>query len=314
MSTLKILVSLIAFTLFLTSCEKELDINFKDDEQKIVVNSLLNDQEAISIEISKSFQPGFGNLEGVQISEVENASVDLFENDILMETLSYSKMTGDVLGKYRSTVVPNPNHRYSIKVMNADEDVIEGQTSLPQLPSISNTLAEEFETSFGITKAFTFSFNLIDSSGEQYYYFYMDIPVMEILSSGDTVLLRHEPLQIGLDDDNNKQLYLKYGFVFSDENFDESDHTISGSADIHLGFLDFLRKDDGIEAFVDLSKIRLTIHSLSKETYLFYQSHSLYLTNQYEFYTEPINVFSNIENGLGIFGGAAVKEELILVR
>ena len=311
MKNIKTTLLTISAALFLIACNKELEIDFPDADQNIVANSIINNREPISIELSQSLRPGLGTLDEIEVKEVTTASIQLFENDALVETLQYSKHPNDVLGKYRSSIIPQLNHSYSLKIMDSDFDLIKGTTTIPQPPKLQNFFGDIISTQWEEIKQLVFSFTIDDPKEENYYYFYIDIPVKAIENSGDTILHLYRSSILDLDDESNKQLYLNNGFVFSDENFNGNHHIITGQASVNLRVNDILQDNDFKDAFVDISNIRLTSFALAKETYQFYISHSLYLTNQYEFYAEPITIFSNIENGLGIFGGTAIAEKIV---
>ncbi len=306
MKNIKSILFLFCCTALFSACNKELNIDFPDAENQLVVNALINDQEPVTIEISKSLKPGFGPLENAQIVEVETATVELFENNNLVETLSYAKQAGDVLGKYRSSITPKTDHSYSIKVTDPASDLIEASTSIPQPPAVRGVSADTVSTQWEHTRNLVFTFTIDDPEDENYYYFYLDVPIMVIQNSGDTVLYDYYSPLIDLDDQTNKSLYLKDGFIFSDVDFNGTPHIITGAGGVRLR--NEMLIEEGLEGYVDIANARLRCYSLTKETYQFFISHSLYLTNQYELYAEPVNVFSNIENGLGVFGGAALVD------
>lgn len=60
-----------------------------------------------------------------------------------------------------------------------------------------------------------------------------------------------------------------------------------------------------------LQNIEVTVHTLSKELYDYHQNLHKQLINNSSSFTSPTTVFSNIENGLGVFGGMSSSSSLI---
>jgi len=60
------------------------------------------------------------------------------------------------------------------------------------------------------------------------------------------------------------------------------------------------------------TKILIDLYSISEEYYNYLKSKSLYEESDPAF-SEPVQIFSNIENGLGIFAGASISSDSVIV-
>ena len=80
---LRTVIFIIYFTLFL-SCVEEVTLNF-DHEPKLCLNCILNPDSLIKASVTLSH--GLDNL--AQFEPVNNASIKLFENDILKGELTF---------------------------------------------------------------------------------------------------------------------------------------------------------------------------------------------------------------------------------
>ena len=60
-----------------------------------------------------------------------------------------------------------------------------------------------------------------------------------------------------------------------------------------------------------LQSMEVIVHTISKELYDYHQSLHKQLINNATPFTTPVSSFSNIENGLGVFGGFSTTNSLI---
>jgi len=74
------------------------------------------------------------------------------------------------------------------------------------------------------------------------------------------------------------------------------------------GYKDF---NDNIE---DRSVYYIRFYTVSKEFYQYYISLSKHLNAQDEFFMEPVQVYSNIKNGFGIFAGYSIDVDSVEIQ
>ena len=59
---------------------------------------------------------------------------------------------------------------------------------------------------------------------------------------------------------------------------------------------------------------QVILTSLSEEAYKYFVTLDRYYMANGDFFAEPVQVISNIENGLGIFGGKSTDEKSLIVE
>ncbi len=302
----------------LTACEKELKINTTKEENKIVINSIINTDSVFTAEVTKTFSP----YNNINVEELKDAEVTVFENDIFIEKLTYNKFSYDSLGKFRGTFIPQLNKQYKIEVTTQNSDLAQAKTSIPEKVTISNTQA--IEVKWGednlTSRRFNFSFTLNDLEGEDYYYLIIAFPVFKIDTiNHDTSFLEFQYCEIETGDLPQSQLYLRNGLVFNDKAFNTTNHIVSGSATTYADAFsentNYYSWDEREKVYyVNFNKIYIYLQHLNKELYQFYSSHAKMLKNQDDLYSEPVPVYSNIENGYGIFAGENTTLEKVNVE
>ena len=117
----------------------------------------------------------------------------------------------------------------------------------------------------------------------------------------ETVLIPLTPLE---SDKNNPALTFHYedgGILFTDEDFDGQKSTLKFYSLISLNNEE------------QRGKIIGALRTVSKNYYLYHTSLSRQIANKDRPFVEPISVFSNVENGLGIFSGYAVFRDSVSI-
>ena len=293
------------FTMLLVSCENILIIETDNSINKIVVNSVFNNIDTLKVEVTKSFAPN-GNI---NVQELSNAKVSLYKNGQFVELLTYRKTFDDFLGKFVSTTIPEPEQSYSIEVNDPELGIATSSSSIPtefdvtDLSAVKIQWGEDNLTSM----RFNFKFTLDDAESTDYYYLTMAFPVLKKdENNGEWYFYAFQYCEIETGDLPLHQLYLKNGLLFEDKAFNGTKHVVSGSATTYqqpFGDFDFEWPADPDKIKVDSLHLHINVYRLSKELYTFYSSHATVLKNENNVYSEPTPVYSNVENGTGIFGG-----------
>ena len=90
-----------------------------------------------------------------------------------------------------------------------------------------------------------------------------------------------------------------------------NDNTFNGERkEIKIAIKDFISKSE-IEDDYELKFIKLHLCKITKDIYQYKKSIKLYNDNIDDFFSQPIQVYSNIQNGYGIFGGSIAKSHRI---
>ncbi len=286
------------------SCKKTEDItDFPTEPSRLVVNCLFNPDSVWDFQVSKSLSE-LDNSEALYY--IDNATVKLFEDGNLLETLT-STINASGIIEYRSvTNKPIYGKTYSISVGASGFPTIEAGGQFPILKST-------FETEHFIIADSTFdpitnimdmraklSISINDPIGENNYYELYVIYFDTLYSVADTSITKKYATVTSSDpsiegsDDNIGSVF------FTDQLFNGQDHSISFnvSESFHL---------------YTTEKFYIILREHSKESYLYKKSFSLFQQNTFDFFSEPVQVYNNIIDGYGIFGGyIALKDSVVL--
>jgi hypothetical protein len=285
------------FILFLlTSCTKEVVIDLPDHEGKLVINSLFSPDTLLCVHVSRSrvITDTFFIQETAPIVVLKYVG----ETDTLQSTGN---------GYYMSlNHVPWVQTRYTIEVFSTEYGEATASDKIPaKVPfEVINYMQEA-----GIDiEGCNFSSIIIRFSeppGEKNYY---EIKVVHESNSGGK--LRYEKLWLW----SNDAVIRNEGYV--NEVYDNlifSDELINGKSQT-LAF--------NFYHFVDEKNIasRFFIHFRSvSENYFFYKKKlMLHFENQisdiWDGTVNPVNLYSNVENGYGIFAGYSENTDTVIVN
>jgi hypothetical protein len=308
-------VMLMALTasFILTSCETDLDIKTDDYTDRIVINSIFNNRDTLAVEVTKTFPPyGKANIE-----EIEKAKVSVFREGQFVEDLVYVKREQDSLGRFVASFIPEPEKNYSIEVTDSkigkatSASYVPGRFEVTGLSAVKTEWGEDNITSM----RFNFKFTLHDPEASDQYYLTIAFPVLEKNeATGEWEFFAFQYCEILTGDLPLHQLYLRNGLLFKDDAFNGTAHVVSGSATTYrkpFGDFDIDFPPDPDKYKVDSLHMHISVHRLSPELYLFCSSYATVLKNENNIYSEPAPVYSNVENGTGIFGGEYVIDKVV---
>ena len=313
MKNLKIFISVLAALTTFVSCENDFIIENEEYTNKIVVNSIFSNLDTLKAEVTKTFSP----YKPIEVKELRNAKVSLFGNGQFIEELAYRKLPEDTIGKFISTTVPQQGVAYSIEVTDPELGTATAASSIPGPFEVSDLSA--VWTKWGeynsTSMRYNFKFTLHDRETTDYYYLTIAFPVIKKdEDTGEWKFYAYQYCEIQTGDLPLHQLYLRNGLIFEDRGFNGTEHVISGSATTYkypFGDFEVDWPADTNKIKVDSLHLHINVYKLSKELYTFYSSHATALKNENNVYSEPTPIYSNIENGVGVFGGEFVIKSVI---
>ncbi|MDG1734500.1 MAG: DUF4249 domain-containing protein [Crocinitomicaceae bacterium] len=296
MKKLILFLSVTSFLLF-TNCTKEIEFDAQDIAPRIVVNSLFTNDSLWTANISRSV----GVLETTSYTSIEDADVSIFDgNGVQVTTLTNQ---GDGLYTSPTGATPQADELYTIEVNAPGYTSVSATNRIPTAVQI-NSIDTVSSTNSDGENILETTINFQDPSANENYY------MVEVLVKGtwidefegDTIEFR-EPLQISCNDINvetinrfnsggfeNTYLYL----MLKDENFDGEDYALTFSV------INYAELKD-LELF---GEIRLVNTSAAYFNYL--KSFNMYQSASGNPFATPVQVYSNVENGMGIFAGGTL--------
>ncbi|MEY3425732.1 MAG: hypothetical protein RL679_1090 [Bacteroidota bacterium] len=291
---------LISTLLICFSCTKEVDLDIPELPQKVVVNSLFCPDSVMQIHVSLT-----AGITEPKINNVDNATVKLFENDVLIKTIVSQQN-----GFYNSMYMPKVGKEYRVEVVVPGFDVVWAEDKVPEngpIQTFTCKVDDDFNQFGGQNSKTILSFQ--DIVGELSFFELLFYPMV------------------------NGNVYLNSGFGVSQTD-KTNDFSIVADGDIDMNPLTIYFSDNlfidqekelefnGFGSFEFNSATNQKIYnyfiadfkSVSKHYYNFRKSWTKHLFNQnsdahYDdpltllFLGDPIEMYSNVTNGYGIFAG-----------
>lgn len=282
---MKYFLSAIAAIFFFSSCEREIDISSVNLKDRLVVNALLNDFDAVSIAvshttiISDSFKP----------SPIENAIVTIEDQNANVNACTYNALSG----RYESSFVPKSGETYKILVKAANYPTAFASVFIPAPASSQKST---WKDSTGVDSAQfptgTITAVINDNGSEKNYYritiFYWVTLSSEWRSLGPELLDAAIANSAFKTEDG--------GIIFDDKIFNGTKRTLEFITP--FGFSN------------QSPKFLVKVENLSKEYYNYFKSIENY-KNSGGVFSEPTAIYTNITNGVGIAAGSSKKEDII---
>lgn len=297
-------------------CTKYIDFEGDDATPRLVVNGLVTPDSPVSVTLSNSV----GYLNDGDIERQVDGVVTLRDGDgALIEVLQH---TGN--GVYSGSTDATAGARYRIEVDHPGFESVSADDRVPLPVTIlsldtSTVLVDNF---FGPEEGLEFRFRFADPSGEANFYllevfqrieYYIDFifdpnnqgqlipdtvwytqPVWEsvFMSSSDQVIASENSGFLGDAQSFGSKFY------FSDALFDGTtrEFTVRGSTG---------------ESWAEGTQYRLRLSSLSEAYYLYRQTLRSFDNTNGDPFAQPVQVYSNIFGGLGIFGSSSFDERTV---
>lgn len=282
-------IQLIILFLFLyCSCSKVIEINL-DNNKALVLNSILNPDSLLTFRISTT-----ASLLNEYDTLNENLQFSLYEEDkLIFESVLQTNL-------FKTDIKPTQGRKYTVELKSDNFPQIKASDTIPGLVSIDNAdmIFPAGVDAYGSYLAEA-NISFTDPPNDKNYY-------ELIIHHGQ----RNNKVFWSADYQTNDKVLMNEGdqdyhptsFFFSDELFNGESYTMSIKHDVGYSL-----KDNKLTAF----PIYATLRSVSRTYYLYRKFYTRHAYNQqfqnefldFIFKGEPQNMFTNIENGYGIFAG-----------
>ena len=297
------ILCLFIMPLIWVSCVKEVDIPIEYTDPKLVVNGLFNTDSLWEVEIS--------------ISQYiyDNSSIPLIDD--AQVTISASTGNSFALinqgnGLYTSQVEkPQTGEVYTIDVSHSNYVNVRASNQLPTEIAIQNIdWQQQLVVSGELYRKINITFQ--DGPEDDYYMIrlaatFWELEYDPLTGQKDSVLVRF-PLYFFSQSpavENGSANDPQPSITFKDDLFNGSQYTIDLLVEEYL----FTEEKESLEA------IQISTSKISEEFYWYETSYQAYLSSRdNKFFTQPVQVYTNIENGLGIFAGYNTKIDSIQIQ
>lgn len=286
-------------TMFILSCEKAIPLDQDEVEPRIAVNGLFSAGDTIIIHLSESRDILYDG----SLPALTGATAKLYDVN--------NNLIGDFIhqadGYYQlSNYLPVAGATYRLEISNPGFKSVSAQSSAPSILSINSmdTLRK------GVNMQYSIAFN--DNGAEKNFY---AITVKKVVSHLDP-WGTGEPYTF-----ENPYFYTTEAFV--QNNSPDVDGKIWGSimlfsdATFNGGTCTFTAEHDlfGEGSFPDDSIfVVVGLHSLSEDYFKYSTSLDKYQESEGDPFAQPVQVYSNIEDGFGIFGGYSGHTDTLIIQ
>ena len=292
-------------SVFFASCDIVVDLDIPEHKRVLVVNSILTTDSMINTSISHSV----GAFDASSISYVNNATVEVYEDGVLLGNMDeQASLTHDSSGELDSTYVYNFNQKpvagkiYSYEIVHPDYEAVRASTTVPaavklNINDVTLLSEQDYEKHYRVR----FSFN--DASEDNFYRLRLRNPNrysgFDYFESNDASMISSAGIQ------SDGATFYGDEALFDDEMFNGTEKEIS--IDL-FDYKSFWFEEEGIEV-----QFILELTSVSESYYTYIRSLRAHYNNQDQFIFagEPVQVFTNIENGLGVLGSMSVDTVLL---
>jgi len=284
------------------SCEKPVTVNIPEKPPRIIINGWLGEDSVLSVHVGKSRYSLAPDVPGqlLETYTVKNAVPVIFENNIPIDTLVYKA------NEYKYTSVRNKKIRggynYVVKVNAPNftealaETIVPSQVALAGVQRIrdARTNPSGFPEDEIIVRlndaAAEENFYLIQVYGRGYYAG-PGYPISCVRTTDkDIEILRYDTDP--MDPDNcfdGDQLLMK------DVHFNGGQKVLRLYVESSM-LQEYVNPGTG-----HVARPYIHVYQITKDHFKFLKSFNLYWSTEDNPFAEPVNVFSNVRNGYGVF-------------
>ena len=323
---MKIRISILVFLLaLLSSCNREIDFDFPDVEPAIVINSIITPESPISVNISTVMPIAedsytvvydtdeIGTIYSLHVPKpkycIEDASVLMYEDGGLLCSLEY-----DGEGYYISDKYPKVGSTYTLVVNAPGYKECKATTTLYSMPLLSNmsfrdTVSVDQE-GYPLSKL---SFTITDNDPNRNFY---EISCRAVSDKYD---VEYDWIYFNKSRNTDKVLTQSESLPFNDRVLLFTDKYFSNSSyslDVIYHYM----------TYVAMTKydLEITVMSISESYYEYRRSRMMQEYHEEGFFEDLANgetlssilvdIYSNIENGYGIFASYSTMTDTIMRR
>ncbi|MFH0761756.1 MAG: DUF4249 domain-containing protein [Bacteroidota bacterium] len=291
---------LIGFSLFLVmGCEKIIDIDIPDSERKIVVNGIISEDQALSVNLSKSLTV----LEPDEFVYINGADVRLFSGELMI-----GKLTADTAGQYSLPAFkPLTGVNYRLTVDYPGLNSVEATTTVPEMVPIYSwdTLIKVSEWGYRdyvLKVVFNDPADVANYYGISVFVTYKEIDYYTMKPTGKVItrlVYIYSDSDLFLQDESHN-----YGgkIYFDDLLFDGQTKTTE------VGLYDYAFEE------ADTAWVDVHLEQLDPAYFKYVVSNEAYQSTHNNPFAEPVQVYTNVSGGLGIFSSYSFASKTFTIE
>lgn len=297
---MKKLFFLLSVSLIYISCEKVIPFEGDVNTPKLVINSVFESDSTFKVHVSSSRSV----IDTSSFENIDDAVVTIKDgNGNVIEVLNHV-----VNGFYKGLVLPEENTTYILEVNHPNYAKITASDSLPS-PIIINSVDTSTILDPINGNRLRISMNFDDPENNQNYYLLETYSVNEylIVENLDTVEYELDTTKqfMVLTDEvfqNGGSPWRDQG-LFNDLLFNGQNKTL----EIEIPNENWSGSEDGYDWSYKTLTLRLYLHNITISYYYYRTSLELFQNASGNPFAQPVQVYSNIENGFGVFAGSQIS-------
>ena len=297
---MKKLFFLLSVSLIYISCEKVIPFEGDVNTPKLVINSVFESDSTFKVHVSSSRSV----IDTSSFENIDDAVVTIKDgNGNVIEVLNHV-----VNGFYKGQVLPEENTTYILEVNHPNYANITASDSLPS-PIIINSVDTSTILDPINGNRLRISMNFDDPENNQNYYLLETYSVNEylIVENLDTVEYELDTTKqfMVLTDEvfqNGGSPWRDQG-LFNDLLFNGQNKTL----EIEIPNENWSGSEDGYDWSYKTLTLRLYLHNITISYYYYRTSLELFQNASGNPFAQPVQVYSNIENGFGVFAGSQIS-------
>ncbi|MEQ9402382.1 MAG: DUF4249 domain-containing protein [Cyclobacteriaceae bacterium] len=309
--------------LFILSCEQNVDPELPVFEQRAVVTSIIHPDSAITVFLTENISV----LSTKRPGSVTGSRIDLYENDLFLGSLEettinpseYESQYIDTLrGVYKMDYYPKAGSTYRMEADNEKYPDITAITEIPEQTSdfevvISDPqiiqIFDESESYESVIAEYVANITIKDSPGINYYavsLLFKSTDIDQYFNSAGEEICELSSRIFEQDFTSNSIIFElgessgfenEAGEVFNDDLFENQNF------EFQITFRVWGSRSLACGEMIYSDTFMIQLRSLSEEYYQYMATTTLQKAVLEDPFAEPVQIYSNIEGGLGVFGG-----------
>ena len=294
------LLFLLSISLAYISCEKVIPFDGDVNTPKLVINSIFQSDSSFKVHVSSSRSV----IDTASFKNIDDAIVTIKDrNENIIETLNHVEN-----GFYKGQTFPKENQTYILEVNHPNHANITASDSLPSPITINSVDTSTMVDPINGNRL-QISMNFDDPENTQNYYLIETYSVNEylVIKNSDTTEYELDTTKqfMVLTDEvfqNGGSPWREQG-LFNDLLFNGQNKTL----ELEIPNDSWSGSEDGYDWSYQTLTLRLYLHNITLSYYYYRTSLELFQNASGNPFAQPVQVFSNVENGFGVFAGSQIS-------
>ena len=294
------LLFLLSISLAYISCEKVIPFDGDVNTPKLVINSIFQSDSSFKVHVSSSRSV----IDTASFKNIDDAIVTIKDgNKNIIENLNHVEN-----GFYKGQTFPQENQTYILEVNHPNHANITASDSLPSPITINSVDTSTIIDPINGNRL-QISMNFDDPENTQNYYLIETYSVNEylVIKNSDTTEYELDTTKqfMVLTDEvfqNGGSPWREQG-LFNDLLFNGQNKTL----ELEIPNDSWSGSEDGYDWSYQTLTLRLYLHNITLSYYYYRTSLELFQNASGNPFAQPVQVFSNVENGFGVFAGSQIS-------